>query len=120
MNKDFNYISGKKYDGMMGRCYRKTNASYKNYGLRGIAVCSSWIKDIEVYRKWIKEELAKMNIPIQRFIENPKDFQVDRIDVNGHYEPNNCRLSSKQQNARNRRTTKLKTVISAEGETIYI
>lgn len=47
---NFNYLAGKKYDGMLGRCYRETDRSYKNYGARGIRVCSDWIQDINNFK----------------------------------------------------------------------
>jgi hypothetical protein len=49
--KGFGYVSSKKYDGMFGRCYRKTDPSFPNYGGRGIRMCGEWIKDIETFRK---------------------------------------------------------------------
>lgn len=113
----FGYISGRKYDGMMGRCYRTSDGSYPNYGGRGIRICSAWIKDIESFRNWIRSELYKMNVTEDEFSQSPRTYSLDRINVNGHYTPDNCRLSSTQVQGRNRRRSKL-TVISAEGEEI--
>lgn len=114
--KDFNYYSGKKYDGMIGRCYRPTNRSYKNYGKRRIKVCSAWIKDIEAFRKWLASELSTMKISKEEFVENSSKIQLDRRDTNGHYTPENCRLVASQVNMRNRRATKYTKFESAEGE----
>lgn len=116
--RDFIYYSGKKYDGMMGRCYRPSDRSYKHYGGRGIKVCGSWIKDIQKFREWLLLELSKMGESGDTLITLSKQFQLDRIDSNGHYSSENCRLSTPQTNTRNRRVTGGKTVISAEGEEI--
>jgi hypothetical protein len=118
--KSFIYISNKKYDGMMGRCYRPKDGSYKNYGERGIRVCSAWIKDIDVFRCWLKAELIRLNIEEEEFCQNPKQYQLDRINTDGHYTPDNCRLASPQCNGRNRRTTARRVIISAEGEEISL
>jgi hypothetical protein len=118
--KDFISVSGKKYDGMMGRCYRTSDRSYKNYGERGIRVCSEWIKDIESFRFWLLREINRLNIDISFFIENSKKLQLERKNVNGHYSPDNCTLISGQANTRNRNCIKRRTLISAEGEKITI
>lgn len=118
--KDFNYFSGKKYDGMMGRCYREKNKSYKSHGSRGIKVCKDWILDINKFRAWMISELDNLGISIEDFVLNKNRLQLDRIDVDGHYTPLNCRLVSPQKNARNKRTKVVKTIITAEGEEVTI
>ena len=114
--KDFNYFTGKKYDGMMGRCYRETDISYKNYGGSGIRVCSSWIESLDSFRSWFRAELHKMNVSEEDFLKSPKDFTLDRIDPTAHYTPTNCRLVNMQVQARNKVKRKVKTIVSAEGE----
>lgn len=104
----------------MGRCYRSTDRSYKNYGGRGIRVTSEWIKDISVFRAWILSELERQNISLETFLKHSKDFQLDRIDVNGHYTPKNCRITSPQSNARNKRNSYELSIESAEGEIIKL
>jgi len=117
--KDFTTVSGKKYDGMMGRCYRETDGSYKNYGLKGIRVCSEWIRDINTFRTWLSTTLTAQDIPVEVFIANAGDYQLDRIDSNGHYTPANCRLLSRQANSRNK--ANVRTIfISAEGEEVTV
>lgn len=115
--KDFKYVTGKKYDSMMGRCYRNTDKSYPNYGERGIKVCASWIKSIYLFRDWIRKELTIRGISEEEFVKNSRKWQLDRIDVNGHYTPENCRIIDAQTNTRNRRKFG-REVVSAEGETI--
>ena len=117
--KDFTAVTGKKYDGMLGRCYRRSDRGYANYGGRGIKVCSAWIKDIAVFRAWIVEELDRLGLSKEDFIKDSKNWQLDRIDCNGHYEPKNCRLIGVQENSRNKRSGR-RTMVSAEGEVITV
>ena len=72
------------------RCYNKKLKCYKNYGGRGIAVCNEWLKDFKAFYNWA--------------INNgySDDLTIDRINVNGHYEPNNCRWIDIKTQQRNR------------------
>lgn len=115
IKKDFNYYAGKKYDSMMGRCYRETDASYKYYGAVNIKVCLAWIKSIESFRCWVKAELQKLKISEVFFMKNTKNLVLDRINPLGHYEPTNCRIVNTQTNSRNKIKNKGKMVESCEG-----
>ena len=75
---------------MKARCLNAKNQGYKNYGARGIKVCDRWLESFENFRDdmlptW-KEELA-----------------LDRINVNGNYEPSNCRWATRSENNKNKR-----------------
>lgn len=82
------------------RCYNKSNDSYASYGGRGIVVCDRWLgKDGYV------NFLADMG-------RRPSDsHSIDRIDVNGNYEPSNCRWATVKEQHRNRRDNLLLTVL---------
>ena len=117
--KDLKYYLNKKYDNMMGRCYRKTDLSYKNYGEKGIKVCKEWIIDINNFRQWFMSELNKNGISETEFLNKTNYYQLDRHDVTGHYTPKNCRIVNPQLNSRNKKHFK-DLIISAEGEEIYL
>lgn len=85
------------WEKMKGRCYCKTNPSYKNYGARGIAICDEWKNDFKTFYNW------SINNGYQ------DDLSIDRINVNSNYEPNNCRWVNQKTQQRNRRNNKLIT-----------
>jgi hypothetical protein len=78
---------------MVQRCHhlRKDDHSYENYMGRGIEVCNEWRDHYEPFRDW-----AKAN-------GYSDDLEIDRIDVDGNYEPSNCRWVEKHVNVANRR-----------------
>lgn len=67
---------------------------YKNYGGRGIKITPSWY-DFNIFSSWAFSEGYTE--------ETHKDLSLDRIDVNGDYEPSNCRWASITIQNRNRR-----------------
>lgn len=75
---------------MRARCQRETCPDYPRYGGRGITVCSEWA-DFEVFQAWA---LANGYQP---------HLTIDRREVNGNYEPGNCRWITRAAQNRNRR-----------------
>jgi len=74
---------------MMDRCTNPKSKDWKNYGGRGIRVCLRWLESVENF-------LADMG-------ERPANTSINRIDVNGNYEPGNCRWATKQEQEANKR-----------------
>ncbi len=74
---------------MMTRCFNEKSDHYKWYGARGITVCERW--------KSFENFLEDMG-------ERPQGKTLDRIDVNGNYEPDNCRWADRQAQRVNSRT----------------
>lgn len=77
---------------MKRRCYLKTANYYKNYGGRGIKVCDEWRTNYGAFLEW------SLNNGWE------KKFQLDRIDNNGDYSPDNCRWIPQKKNLLNKRT----------------
>lgn len=75
---------------MKERCYRKTNKKYQAYVGRGIVVCPIWQKSFIAFFRHIGPRPSSKH-------------SLDRIDVNGNYEPGNVRWATAKQQQRNRR-----------------
>ena len=82
------------WQNMHSRCYTKTNKFHKNYGGRGITICDEWLHDFQTFYDWAMANGYHNNLTI------------DRIDVNGNYEPSNCRWITKAEQTRNKRTNR--------------
>lgn len=78
---------------MLARCLRVSDKSYIYYGARGITVCDRWCESFENFL----EDMGERPSP---------DHSIDRIDVNGNYEPNNCRWATKSEQQRNKTKTR--------------
>ena len=81
----------KRWDSMIGRCYRKNLKSYQNYGGRGISVCEEWRNSFKSFYDWAVDNEFK------------NELTLDRIDNNGNYEPSNCRWVDRKTQTRNTR-----------------
>lgn len=82
----------KAWRGIKQRCLRPSFRFWKDYGGRGITVCERWRYSFENF-------LADMG-------RKPSaKHSIDRIDVDGNYEPHNCRWATRIEQAQNKRNT---------------
>lgn len=85
------------WNSMIQRCNNPRSASYSKYGAKGIRVCDRWMS----YELWY-EDIGQYQVT---------GLDMDRIDNNGDYSPENVRLVASKINQRNR-----SNIIMHEGE----
>lgn len=81
----------KIWDKMKERCYNNNATNYKHYGGRGIRICNNWLDNFMDFYDWSI---------LHGYNDN---LSIDRINVNGNYEPNNCRWVDATTQANNTR-----------------
>ena len=72
------------------RCYNKNSTHFNHYGGRGIEMCERWKESFENFYKDMGDR------PTNR-------HSVERIDVNGNYEPTNCKWATTSEQSKNKR-----------------
>jgi hypothetical protein len=87
---------------MVSRCNNPTHQAFPNYGGRGIKVCDRWLSFENFY--------TDMG-------ERPEGKELDRINNDGPYSPENCRWATPRQQGRNRRTNR---VITFNGKSMCV
>lgn len=90
------------YHNMLKRCNKEYSQRYNNYGKRGINVCEEWNQDLNAFRHWAFSNGYKLGL------------SLERIDVNGNYEPTNCTWITRADQSKNKTNTIL---LSYGGET---
>ena len=78
-----------RWTGIKQRCLNENHTSYDRYGGRGITICEEWL-DYAVFKEWAERNSFE------------PELELDRIDNNKGYEPDNCRWVSKKVNSQNR------------------
>ena len=100
-NTTHGYTNEKLYDlyrGIVTRCYNPNHEDYQGYGKKGIKMCDEWKNDYQVFRDW-----AYANGYKEEILPNGRSkWTIDRIDVNGNYEPSNCRWITLQAQMNNK------------------
>jgi len=82
---------------MKKRCTEPNCKAFKHYGGRGITICQQWAHDFVAFRDWSTTHGYK------------ESLTIDRIDVNGDYEPSNCRWATMKEQCNNKRNTVYRT-----------
>lgn len=78
-----------RWSKMRSRCLNPKDKSFKDYGGRGIGICTEWESSFEQY-------LSDMG-------HAPSSMELDRVDNDKGYSKENCRWASRKQNMRNTR-----------------
>jgi len=89
---------------MRQRCQNKNNKAYANYGGRGIKVCGEW-NDFKNFCEWAINSGYK------------EGLTLERIDVNGDYEPSNCKWVTLEEQQKNKTNT-IYVEINGEAKTL--
>lgn len=84
------------WKGMKSRCYNEKNIRYRHYGGRGIFVCDRWKSSFENFLEDMGPKPSAVH-------------SIERIDVDGNYEPKNCEWATPQKQSRNKRKERSKT-----------
>ncbi len=82
---------------MISRCSATEGKDWNDYAGRGIRVCEEWRHDFPAFAAYIGPRPSPIH-------------SIDRIDVNGNYEPGNVRWATPKEQARNRRSNRLVTI----------
>lgn len=95
----FRYANGKtptdvSYEKMKCRIFNVNHNRYPQYGGRGIKIAARWLG---------KEGFANFMADMG---ERPEGMSLDRIDVNGEYEPSNCRWATPKEQSENKQKSK--------------
>ena len=81
------------------RCENPNTPQYPDYGGRGIRVCGRWREPKNGFLNFLADIGPRPS----------SKHSIDRIDVNGHYEPGNCRWATASEQARNKRNNRVLT-----------
>lgn len=88
----------------IARCTQPHHSEWDNYGGRGIRVCQEWIDDPRKFLEHIGPRPSA-------------DHSLDRIDVNGNYEPGNVQWATDEEQQNNRRDCRK---VTRNGETLTL
>lgn len=91
------------WQNMITRCENPRDHHYKNYGARGISVCSLWRHDFWSF--------------INDMGPRPDGCSLDRLNNDGDYEPNNCRWALPSEQARNKQSARY---VEIDGKRVHV
>lgn len=90
----------RKWADMLQRCNNPKSTNYKNYGAKGVEVFQEW-RSFENFKEWALNNGYK------------EGLTIDRLNPSGNYEPSNCKWSTRKEQDRNKRNTRI-VVINGE------
>ena len=88
------------YRHVVARCENKNDRAWSNYGGRGIAVCDEWRRDRTAFFRWAFDHGYR------------EGLELDRINNNEGYSPQNCRFTDRITQANNKRTNRRVTAFN--------
>ena len=91
------------WKGIKQRCLNPNQKQYRDYGGRGITICDEWKNNPKTFVDWCLTHGYK------------RGLEIDRIDVNGNYEPSNCRFTTRFVNSVNKRVDRSKNKTGYKG-----
>ena len=93
------------WQSMKDRCFNPNATKYNYYGGRGISVCEEWRNKENGFLNFYNWSMTN---------GYAEDLTIDRIDVNGNYEPSNCRWATIAEQNNNKRTNIKASVFGKE------
>jgi hypothetical protein len=93
------------WTGMKTRCDNPKRSKYARYGARGVTVCKEWREDFKAFYDWAMQNGYSENL------------SIDRINVDGDYEPSNCKWSTDIEQMNNM-STNVKVTYNGKTQTI--
>ena len=94
-------------EGMIERCTNPNHNKYKHYGARGISMCQEWLDSPQAFVDWALDNGFS------------PELQIDRIDNNKDYSPDNCRWVTVRDNIRNRSNSVITPTIAGQAKFLY-
>lgn len=94
----------KAWTGMKSRCFNKNGNRYARYGGRGIKVCDEWLNNYLNFKNWSMSHGYQLGL------------SLDRVEVDGNYEPSNCEWVTVSENSRRQTSKREEKIRQLESE----